>query len=76
MGVHVSMTTSIAPAEDLSVLTGLTEITRFAGVALDGSIPTIESLLAALVTALGSDIRARAELVLDAVSREKPSVPA
>jgi len=32
MGVDVPMTTSVAPAEDLFVLTGLTEITRFAGV--------------------------------------------
>nr|WP_260478691.1 3,5-dihydroxyphenylacetyl-CoA synthase DpgA [Kibdelosporangium aridum]CAA11765.1 PCZA361.6 [Amycolatopsis orientalis] len=32
MGVDVSMTVSAAPAEDLSVLSGLTEITRFAGV--------------------------------------------
>lgn len=32
MGVDVSMTTSVAPAENISVLTGLTEITRVAGV--------------------------------------------
>jgi UDP:flavonoid glycosyltransferase YjiC (YdhE family) len=62
------------------------------GVAHDGPTPTFESLSAALVTALGPDIRARAaavagtirtdgttvaaELVLDAVSRERPCVPA
>jgi hypothetical protein len=50
MGVDVSMTTGSAPAEDLSVLSGLTGITRFAGVAPDGPIPTVEPLSAALVS--------------------------
>jgi UDP:flavonoid glycosyltransferase YjiC (YdhE family) len=60
------------------------------GVAHDGSTPTVESMSAALATVLGADIRVRAatvagtirtdgatvaaELLLDAVSREKPAV--
>jgi vancomycin aglycone glucosyltransferase len=62
------------------------------GVAHDGPIPTFESLSGALVTALAPETRARAttvagtigadgttvaaELVLDAVNREKRAVPA
>ncbi|RSM50672.1 glycosyltransferase [Amycolatopsis balhimycina DSM 5908] len=62
------------------------------GVAHDGPVPTFDSLSAALVTALAPETRARAEavartagadgaavaakLLLDAVSREKPAVPA
>jgi UDP:flavonoid glycosyltransferase YjiC (YdhE family) len=60
------------------------------GVAHDGSTPTVESMSAALATVLGADIRARAatvagtirtdgatvaaELLFDAVSRERPAV--
>ena len=62
------------------------------GAAHDGPTPTFDSLSAALATALARETRARAaavagtirtdgaavaaELLLDAVSREKPSVPA
>jgi len=62
------------------------------GVAHDGRTPTVESLSAALTTALSPETSARAaavagtirtdgatvaaELLLEAVSREKPSVPA
>ncbi|WP_409491159.1 glycosyltransferase [Amycolatopsis sp. cmx-11-12] len=62
------------------------------GAALDGPAPTFESLSAALATALAPETRTRAkevagtirtdgasvaaDLLLDAVSREKPSVPA
>jgi UDP:flavonoid glycosyltransferase YjiC (YdhE family) len=62
------------------------------GVAHDGSTPTVESLSAALVTALGPNMRARAaavagmirtdgatvaaELLFDAASRKKPTVSA
>jgi UDP:flavonoid glycosyltransferase YjiC (YdhE family) len=60
------------------------------GVAHDGSTPSVESMSAALATVLGADIRARAvavagtirtdgatvaaELLVDAVSQEKPAV--
>ncbi|RSM88009.1 dTDP-epi-vancosaminyltransferase [Kibdelosporangium aridum] len=62
------------------------------GVAVDGPVPTIDSLSAALDTALAPEIRARAttvadtiradgttvaaQLLFDAVSLEKPTVPA